>query len=457
MNAEPHIGAIGSILTALRALPIWLLAGLALAAYGMLFIPPVGNVDATGFRSTWGVWIWITALTFTALTLARCFDAAIAGYREYRRSREARQVLKLIPRHQQRWWHLAKQRDDTYMTQMSLDVDAINLTDRPIRIMKVRIVKPRSAKIVHADASLPAAGTTYHSSRHPVPPRGTVPVSIHVMARGRLAAQGTPLRVTFGITDQAGEEHYVKVILDSQDKRAPRQSLRAYIAAKVERVRNVTAPKNESIFNPPSAWQHGGKFEAVDLILQEERRHYAACGRQRGGLGSLNISLQSEPNYGWTEEGKVPNLLWRNEDAKKVGSENVDRLMKIHGALVPSDRVELELYLLSHLHARSEYADVAYFIFLVLHRMGRTPDALRAARASLREDKVHGYSNLLGTLSGLVSHEHFDISLDVYRDIQKALEGDQEHDFRLKQKINLARLLQLDGSVKKKPATESGS
>ena len=60
------------------------------------------------------------------------------------------------------------------------------------------------------------------------------------------------------------------------------------------------------------------------------------------------------------------------------------------------------------------------------------------------EDKVYGYSNLLGTLSAVVSHEHFEIDLGLYPRILEALAGDTEHNFRLTEKINLARLQHLD-------------
>jgi hypothetical protein len=58
----------------------------------------------------------------------------------------------------------------------------------------------------------------------------------------------------------------------------------------------------------------------------------------------------------------------------------------------------------------------------------------------LAGDKVFGYSNLLGTLSAVVSHEHHDIDPRLYSLILDALAGDEEHDFWLKEKINLARL-----------------
>jgi hypothetical protein len=105
---------------------------------------------------------------------------------------------------------------------------------------------------------------------------------------------------------------------------------------------------------------------------------------------------------------------------------------------------EVERYLLSHLHKGSPYADVAYFDFLALHRMGRTVDALTAAKARLAGDKQFGCSNLLGTLSALVSREYFLIAPETYAKLMSLLEGDPESNFSLLEKINLARLLQID-------------
>jgi hypothetical protein len=66
---------IGPLPSTLRALPVWVLAGLALAGYAVLFAPGFGGVDPTVFRTQWGVWVWIEALTFSILTIARGIDA----------------------------------------------------------------------------------------------------------------------------------------------------------------------------------------------------------------------------------------------------------------------------------------------------------------------------------------------------------------------------------------------
>jgi hypothetical protein len=209
----------------------------------------------------------------------------------------------------------------------------------------------------------------------------------------------------------------------------------------------VRKTKADDVGAPPAEWQHGGKFQKVDFILNEERRNYAANGRIRGGLGSLNVTLQSEPNSGWTEVGSVPSLLWDKRKAKHIESPNASRLIKLHAALSDAEKDDLERYLLSHLDKRSPYAEVGYFIFFALHRMGQTIAGLQTARLHLAGDKVYGYSNLLGTLSAIVSHEHFQIERDLYPLMLEALAGDTENDFRLTEKINLARLQHLDAEL----------
>jgi hypothetical protein len=111
----------------------------------------------------------------------------------------------------------------------------------------------------------------------------------------------------------------------------------------------------------------------------------------------------------------------------------------------------LQQFLLSHLRKDSPYAEIAYFIFLMLHRTARTVDALRTARTFLAGDNDYGYSNLLATLSAIVSHERFDIEPALYQSIEETLAGDKEHDFRLRQKINRAQLENLDRQTNEHP------
>ena len=100
---------------------------------------------------------------------------------------------------------------------------------------------------------------------------------------------------------------------------------------------------------------------------------------------------------------------------------------------------------LSHLRRNSPYASIGYFVFLCLHRMGRTTDALIAARDNLRGEKVCGWSNVLGVFSGLISHEHGKVPVELLRQVLKDL-PEEIGDFRIKEKLKLALLMRLDGS-----------
>ncbi len=439
----PEPSSVGPILSVLRTLPIWLFFGLAIAGYAALFVPAVGGVDLDGFRKEWGVWVWIATNTFLVLAIARSVDAIVAEYRVRSRQRETRRILRFVVLQRQCWWHLAKQKDGSFLSQITIDVQATNTTDRPVQIVRLRLVRPK-AVVIQADALLPAEDSPYHSHQHPIPPHGTLAVPTHIMARGALAAAGKPIRVTLAITDQYGEDYKIKnIVVGTHDAPAPRRTLAALFRNLLVRKR---LGRNAAPLAPPIPWtfSNANYLQATENILNEEKRNYAANGRFRGGLGSLNVKIQSELNLGWTIEGQIPELLWTREKATPLSSPNLARLLKLHTLLGTQDQDNLQHFLLSQLRKDSPYSEIGYFVFLALHRMGRTIDALRTARTFLAGDKNDGYSNLLATLSAIVSHEHFDIEPPLYQAIEEALAGDEEHDFGLRQKINRARLEYLD-------------
>jgi hypothetical protein len=455
-NEQTTPGSIASLLSALRALPLWILAALALtgwiATWLLLFFPAFAGLELTAFRQQWGIWIGFGTLGLSLLALARATDMAVLAYLRRARDRAARCLLRLVPLQRQSWWHLAKQRDDSFITQVSLTCQLSNTSDRPVQIVKVRLIKPR-AKEVDAFAMLPSEDNPYHSPDHVVPPHGSVPASIHMMIRKALKPQGKYLRITVGLIDQFGEEYRLhRLRVRSNDRTLPPlsitdriQIIQRFARNVLQTIKLISPPPRPPL--PPMPWtfEPGSKYLAVcEAILREEKRGYAARGRITGQLGTLNVPLRSEPDSGWVKEGEVPELLWDKSKAKSLSSPNMDRLIALRKPLTPGEGSNLEAYLLTQLRRDSDFTDIGYFIFLALHRMNRTVDALRTARACLSGDKVHGYSNTLGTLSALVSHEHFNITPDLYESILECLSGDGEHDFRLREKINLATLKQLD-------------
>lgn len=182
----------------------------------------------------------------------------------------------------------------------------------------------------------------------------------------------------------------------------------------------------------------------IDLVLTEEKRAYAAKGRRSGGLGSMNISTQSEPNLGWTHEGQVKKLLFDESDPNVISSPNAALLIRLYSTLDKEAKSAFVTYLLGGLNKQGNYTEIAYFTFFVLYRIGEVQRALQTARRNLSDDTQHGYSNLLCTLSMTVSREYLEINPSTYETIKLILTGDTEHDFHLKEKINLALLKHLE-------------
>ncbi|HDR8982114.1 TPA: hypothetical protein QDA89_000985 [Burkholderia vietnamiensis] len=426
------------MLSVLRAVPVWLFAGLALACAAILYLPALGvsAADQNAFLGHWGAWARVGMIGFACLAIARAAADLIIGYRK----RKLKKSLAFVPRDGECWWHLAKQNDDTYVSQVALRIDVSNQGDNPLVLFKVRLVRPIwHGKILAAMATLPNAHNL-HSSNHPVPARAVSMTSVHFMVRGKLAWQARPLKVVVAITDQTGARYRIAVKLASRDKPLglARRIADAWIAFRGRLLPSAAAPI-------PAVRTHDGRFGDVDAILNEEMRQYVANGRQRGGLGSLNVTLQSEPNNGWTQVGAVPNLLWSRDDGQPaIGSTNLDRLVRAFNDRDPAAQGGLVEYLLSHLNRASPFASVAYFNFMALHRAGRTVAAVAAAQRDLSGDREHAYSNLLGVLSGLVSREYFNMEPALLDALQQMLANEAEHNFRLNEKLNLARLLDMD-------------
>jgi hypothetical protein len=425
---------IAQILSVLRSLPFWVLAGLTSAGWAILFTST--RTEALLFRQEWGTYIWAGTIVFSFLTLMYAVQGIVLAYLAYKKEQEQKKALRFVPLLQKSWWHLAKQQDGSFCSQISLDVQASNSTTAPVNLVMVDLDRPKNS-VLQAFVLLPADGSPYHSHQHPVPAQATITASVHIMVRGALSRQGKPIHINLSIVDQHGTAYKLrKLHIKTHDIALRRRGIFQWIKdCRIKRQLPPVMPWNFS---------QAEYLQLCDAVLQEEKRSYAANGRLRGGLGSLNVTLQSEPNFGWTTVGQIPQLLWPQGQGVTITSTNMTRLMNIHSGLDAQGKDNLERYLLAHLIKDSDFSDIGYFIFLALHRMERTVDALKTARTFLKGDRVHGYSNLLGTLSAVVSHEHVHFDHHLYQPLLDALSNDDEYDFRLRHKINLARLEHLD-------------
>jgi hypothetical protein len=311
-----------------------------------------------------------------------------------------------------------------------------NLRTGIVRIESTELLAP------HAPRDRINAFTLAHYDRamatSDVQPGPTDGGSASFFIRQHLGRMGRPLRLSFRITDHHGIKYVIRNVrvLPFPGNGIHRPGA---LAKFLSLLKPAPAPPTIQPQPRPAPADVSANFSIIKGALLEERRQYTANGRLRGGLGSVTPGLQSEPNLGWTEVGKVPPLLWEPASGTPVASPNADRAVAFHSTLSEDDRDALEQELLNQLDRSSQYTDVAYFVFLVLYRVGRGLDALNAAQQNLRGDTVNSYSNVLGVLAALVSREHFSMDRQTLEAFAGVI-GPADDEFRLREKLNLAVL-----------------
>jgi hypothetical protein len=177
--------------------------------------------------------------------------------------------------------------------------------------------------------------------------------------------------------------------------------------------------------------------EKINIILKEEKRAYKANGRIKGGFGSFNITTRSRECI---PEGEVPKIVNDHSDPRSIKSKNADILLRLFTTLSPEDKTKMKEYLLENLSRSKEFYDVGYLIMFVLSRIGETVKALEVARENLKGDADHGFSNLLAMLAQIVSYQYASLDEETYLQIESAMQGENEYDFGLLDKVNIAKL-----------------
>jgi hypothetical protein len=89
---------------------------------------------------------------------------------------------------------------------------------------------------------------------------------------------------------------------------------------------------------------------------------------------------------------------------------------------------------------------VSYFIVLVLMKIGRFKVALENAKSKLPQGDIStfGLSNVLMLLNGLLRYRYADFTNEMLDEIERFLDGLNEHSFQIPEKlaaIRTARLL----------------
>ncbi len=181
------------------------LCGVAIASAFVLFSTYTFGIDLGPIRQSWGGWLLVA--------LAFCFSllgAKIMRYLSGPKSKQRRNFI-LTPHPQQCWWHVAQQKDGSYVTQLVADCDVLNLAPCAIRFHALRLISPKcKGEVVHADVGL---FNKLNLGRDFIVPAHTDWVRTSIMIRQKLGSGSKPLKITIGITDSLGIEQKIKLTL----------------------------------------------------------------------------------------------------------------------------------------------------------------------------------------------------------------------------------------------------
>jgi hypothetical protein len=185
----------------------------------------------------------------------------------------------------------------------------------------------------------------------------------------------------------------------------------------------------------------------VVSVLKAEIARYEICGRRTGGLGSVHIvyhnrALSGVGNDSWTSDSPLNQLIVSDPDSAVLKSDLLEALMALHSKLTSdADRVNFKTALLDRLNPTKGYLSIAYFIVAALMKAQALPDALEKTRRALPtgENSVFGLSNALMLINGLLKYRHPEFTNQMLDDIERMIDGLDEHTFLIPAKLAAIR------------------
>jgi len=429
MSVEQSAGAATKALEVLKDVPLWLLSGLAVAAGLLLWIPGLVPLAIHAWFAGGG-------LTFGVLAIARATAMVSEKIPAWRKAREERRRFHVTAEPQQSFWSSSKQADGSIVTQVVARLVVKNRTDEPLGLAHVRLVKPRiPGEMVHEDVVVRAVdrniyGTAAHSG-HLIPPKMSLPASASVMIRGvPWRKPENEVRVKLAISDDEGYEQVVAFKMRVMSAPRPTPARPA-----LEMVSSLSNPVEREVVT----------------VLQAELSRYEKCGRRVGGLGSVRLSIDGREMTGvgtdsWNPNSATNQSISDNSETCELRSDNLEALLAFYERVSPAEKEQVVSALVTRIDGKA-YLPVSYFMVLVLWRIGHLKEALEKARTNLPQGEigVFGLSNVLMLLNGLLRYRHPDFTNEMLDEIERFLDGLNEHSFQIPEKlaaIRTARLLQ---------------
>jgi hypothetical protein len=262
-----------------------------------------------------------------------------------------------------------------------------NLTDNPLALVGVRLVKARvRGDVASSDVSVRAVDRNIYgdafSSGHAIPPGMALPASAHLMIRGvPWREPKTQVRVTIAITDDEGWEERVTMTMR-------------------------VMPKPQAVAALPALEVVSSLSDLVErevvAVLQAEITRYDKSDRSGGGLGSVHLVVDGHemPSFGgdsWQPNSPKNQSLYVKPEDVELRSDNFESLMAYYARLSKEERKRFEAALLDRIDPDPGYLRLTYFIVCALWKVGKLPEALGRAKARLPQGvmKAFGLSNTL--------------------------------------------------------------
>jgi hypothetical protein len=188
-------------LAALGAAPLWLFAGLTVFCGLFLFVPqltamlsPTGHVAFTVF----GV---LALVLFGSQMVSQWLGA---WWKKYR----APLGFHLTPIPHLCLWGTAKQTDGSIVSTVYVDFDVKNRSDKPLRLVRARMIKPKFSGRPLQDLLL---WRDWHEQT--IPPQSSMTLRACVSIMGTPKYSKGPLAAVMAVADDDGNEQRIKLAL----------------------------------------------------------------------------------------------------------------------------------------------------------------------------------------------------------------------------------------------------
>ncbi len=193
-------------LSVIKHTPLWLLVAVSIASNMFCWLSSTSAVS-----QNLQAWVGFAAILFPLFAICRFFA-------ERYPKPKLDNTFHLTPIENQNLIGVFKQQDGTMRTHVTAKFLAKNLTDKPLYLVKGKLVSPKiSGKISHQLVLIKNPRTSeygsVYASNHYIPANDTLPIMVEIFIQGKYRKKGSRLSAILAILDDAGNEQQVKLEL----------------------------------------------------------------------------------------------------------------------------------------------------------------------------------------------------------------------------------------------------